>query len=652
LLLAHMGRCLRPAPQQEDRRVPWRVDQWQRELLDALDSRTGALVLAPTSAGKTFAAYYAMERVLRGSNTGAVLVAVPTSALAAQIEAEISVRFGQKPYPHDGFSLVAALVPGRRRRLARKAQIIVVVPQFIEEVLADEDLWARLEYVVCDEIHMQPSKAIRGLARCCGERGTPLLAMSATIPEPEQLRTKLARATQSSDFQLVCHEERAVDLCAYHWNRESSALSPVHPLLLQHPEDVRAKSQSLHLAPREALVLWQAMDAVVPDVAGSLSPAMLSSADSPEALVVEAGRNQMPTRSEYRSWERALVSGLGSLADDQLSAICTSLEKRLGVVSGPLPGQGGCPGPPEVLSLLESLKSEGLLPCICFHRSDEQRTHLVLVMAELLMAAETAKRFEMRGRQKDAKEARAAAWELQCQLLRQQVEQLEEQAQARLVAERTKRARPARGHRDQEDREDDIDERAPEVRGGDADAPDAEWGSAPDVSGDKRVRAARAALKSLVAAGPEDDLFSERAWTFVPDRPGHVFGAEIRILLAHVEAGLKELGRRRGQLWAQSIMRALQRGVALHLEDEACEGINLAMTMLFRLGHVQVIVAGESLGCGANLPCRTSVILDPQIEGAMLTQMAGRAGRRGLDLEGATVFVHDLATLRRMRSAK
>jgi superfamily II RNA helicase len=51
-----------------------------------------------------------------------------------------------------------------------------------------------------------------------------------------------------------------------------------------------------------------------------------------------------------------------------------------------------------------------------------------------------------------------------------------------------------------------------------------------------------------------------------------------------------------------------------------------------------------------NLPCRTSVILDSNITGARLRQMAGRAGRRGLDLGGSTVFVHDLANLQNMHA--
>jgi len=56
----HMERNLDPA---DDPRVKFTPDGWQIKVLDALDEDKSVFVVAPTSSGKTFIAYYAMEKV-------------------------------------------------------------------------------------------------------------------------------------------------------------------------------------------------------------------------------------------------------------------------------------------------------------------------------------------------------------------------------------------------------------------------------------------------------------------------------------------------------------------------------------------------------------------------------------------------------------
>lgn len=50
---------------QPDIRVPFEPDAWQRDVLDCIDADESVLVIAPTSAGKTFISFYAMKKNTR-----------------------------------------------------------------------------------------------------------------------------------------------------------------------------------------------------------------------------------------------------------------------------------------------------------------------------------------------------------------------------------------------------------------------------------------------------------------------------------------------------------------------------------------------------------------------------------------------------------
>jgi superfamily II RNA helicase len=69
---------------------------------------------------------------------------------------------------------------------------------------------------------------------------------------------------------------------------------------------------------------------------------------------------------------------------------------------------------------------------------------------------------------------------------------------------------------------------------------------------------------------------------------------------------------------------------------------------LFQQGLIKVVFATETLAAGINMPARTTVIsaLSKRTErghrplmGSEFLQMAGRAGRRGLDVQGYVVTV-------------
>uniref|UniRef100_A0A8D0HPZ3 DExD/H-box helicase 60 n=1 Tax=Sphenodon punctatus TaxID=8508 RepID=A0A8D0HPZ3_SPHPU len=163
-------------------------DTWQRELLDVVDNNESALIVAPTSSGKTYASYYCMEKVLRESNEGVVVYVSPTKALVNQVVGTIYNRFTKK-LPHG--LVVCGVFTRDYRHDTMNCQILVTVPQCLEILLLSphrQEWVKKIKYVIFDEVHCLGGEIgaevwehLLVMIRC------PFLALSVTISNPEHL---------------------------------------------------------------------------------------------------------------------------------------------------------------------------------------------------------------------------------------------------------------------------------------------------------------------------------------------------------------------------------------------------------------------------------------------------------------------------------
>ena len=103
-----------------------------------------------------------------------------------------------------------------------------------------------------------------------------------------------------------------------------------------------------------------------------------------------------------------------------------------------------------------------------------------------------------------------------------------------------------------------------------------------------------------------------------------------------IERVLKQTG------WSVNhpILQALYCGVGVY-HSSLRKGFRELVSFLFRRRAIQVIVTTRALATGVNVPARTSVIWEREqrIDPMYYQQMAGRAGRRGLDEIGHVVLV-------------
>lgn len=278
----YMDRNLDSAP---DPRVPFRPDGWQRKVLDELDAGRSVFVVAPTSAGKTFISFYAMERTLRASDDSILVYVAPTKALVNQIAAEIQARY-KKTYKHAGNSVWAIHTRDYRINNPSGCQILVTVPHILQIMLlapSNAKSWSeKVKTIIFDEIHSIGNaedgviwEQLLLLAPC------PIIALSATVGNPEKFSEWLATTQEASGIQLtmIKHKHRYSDLRKYTFlppkrfaflglsEKTSFAtlgLDSMEGFSFIHPvaslvNKSRGIPDDLSLEARDCLSLWQSM---------------------------------------------------------------------------------------------------------------------------------------------------------------------------------------------------------------------------------------------------------------------------------------------------------------------------------------------------------------------------------------------------------
>ncbi|KAJ3709742.1 hypothetical protein DFJ43DRAFT_1044717 [Lentinula guzmanii] len=207
----YMDRSMDSAP---DTRVSFSPDRWQREVLDAIDENQSLLALAPTSAGKTFISFYAMEKVLRESDNGILVYVAPTKALVNQIAAEVYGRFSKN---YSGSQTILAVYT-RDTRVGdlQRAQILITVPEMLGILILSPTMaqnWtSRVKRIILDEIHSIGQEQggavweqIILLAPCPDFSliGTINSGLSATVGSPEQFNKWLESVQKAHCFSHV-----------------------------------------------------------------------------------------------------------------------------------------------------------------------------------------------------------------------------------------------------------------------------------------------------------------------------------------------------------------------------------------------------------------------------------------------------------------
>ncbi|KAI1433428.1 hypothetical protein GGR50DRAFT_668519 [Xylaria sp. CBS 124048] len=619
--LAHCGPFLeRSFDSRKDDRVPFEPDAWQRTVLDSIDANDSLLVIAPTSSGKTFISFYAMEKVLRQDDDGVLVYVAPTKALVNQIAAEIQARF-QKTYQHEGRSVWAIHTRDYRVNNPAGCQVLVTVPHVLQIMLLSpshstgHNAWSkRIKRIIFDEVHCigQADEGIIWeqlllMAPC------PIIALSATVGNPDEFSEWLRTSQESKGFKfnMVTHRTRYSDLRSFQYvahspfkfdglyrsggfpvpgldrpNRASLDFHFIHPIsALSHK--IGVDLDDLSLEPRDALTLWESMNKFQNKrfpLDDSLHPAKVFPS--------------VPKKADVLAWAKRLKDVLAVWLQDNSSPfdqVCDSLNSdKRGTITdgkGPVRKQSNSPEQPDakvdrlsVLPLLcELLKDDGL-PAILF---DYDRVECENALESVLEQLETAEK----------------AWKNTSTEWRAKLRDYNQYKESKDKRKVTKKP-TTKVTKEEKMREEASEEVSP-------------WAS------------------------------------FDPEKPlsNFSFADGSRLTQSELEDFIQSLA---GENIQEHLFSALRRGIAVHHA-----GMNRryrqVVEILFRKGYLTVVIATGTLALGVNMPCKTVAFIEdsPYLTSLNYRQGAGRAGRRGFDLLGNVVFsnisrarVHELMSSR------
>ncbi|KAF5334374.1 hypothetical protein D9611_013536 [Ephemerocybe angulata] len=595
-----------------DRRVPFHPDAWQRRVLDCIDANHSMLVVAPTSAGKTFISFYAMEQILRSSDDDILVYVAPTKALVTQIAAEIYARFSKKL---DSKTCWAIHTRDYRINDPQKCQILVTVPEVLSIMLLSPPLatvWTpKIKRIVLDEIHSighqeggSVWEQILLLAPC------PIIGLSATIGSPKIFNDWLEAVQTAHGFKhtFINHPHRYSHLRKFYYvlddaPPEFTSLSShevTGRVRFVHPVSALAFGNAtlpddLSMEARDTLSLYRALVDVFGRGKGGMDKGELERLDP---NVFFAGRKDLLRQKDILEYEAVLkhaVAGLlagalggepqsdtkalpssENLAFEVISRLQDPMLKKLGSKLDVIPERGLFME--NLIHMLADLHAKNELPAILFNYDRSGCEIIGKAIREFLDDAET--RYKQTSPSWQRKLAQWEVWKAGAK------------ERERQAAERQKKRRPGKGDGDE----------APDPG---ASSGTATWEQSFD---------------------PNQPLAD---FSFVDQKSSYA--------MSELDQDIQKL-RWGGKVpeWAFDLLR---RGIGVH-HSGMNKGYRSLVEALFRRGFLRVVVATGTLALGINAPAKTTVFCgdSPYLTALEYRQCAGRAGRRGFDLLGNVIF--------------
>ncbi len=183
--------------------MPFELDPFQKEAIDWIEQEHSVLVSAPTGAGKTVIAEYAIEKALKRNEQ--VIYTAPVKALSNQKYRDFRARYGEE---------MVGILTGDVSMNPEAPILIMTTEIYRNSLFESSERIAKIGWVIFDEVHYLDD-AERGTVWEEALLFTPphirILALSATVPNVKQLAAWI-RETHDRPVEVVQESHRPVPL--------------------------------------------------------------------------------------------------------------------------------------------------------------------------------------------------------------------------------------------------------------------------------------------------------------------------------------------------------------------------------------------------------------------------------------------------------
>lgn len=569
----------------------FKLEEWQCDILGAIDERQSAVVCAPTSSGKTLLSTYTCKVA-----NGTVLFVLPSEALVWQIAATYYEFFrGNVTICTDQISF---------QEISGDTQVYIGTPRAIEKALtkargcAGQEMtkgekefmvldggYAQFDYLVLDEVHTLNGPEGDALQRIIRSVTCPFLALSATIGNATQLQAWISSVrneqivatcvdapSKPEEVMLKEHFARFINLQRYVVTESEGTdgkkeykLVKLHPVAAMTPERLQNSAElisGLSMTPNDMVDIWERIKSIFPADA-------LDEMDDPDNFFkTEMGQTDRITLNQTKDYELCLKNRLAALSKSHLelyeslrtSQLPPKVEKKKDVSD-------------ILYNVIGQLKESDLLPAVAFQLDTYGAFDMFKTLLETLEKEQVA----------DFPNYRTDLIKL-----------AREKAQLRKVA----------------------------------------------AGNASRVNSAEA--EEDAKSGFTDDLAVQEDTTrphdkYVLNPPGK------RLTYGEVEdiiADMKKSGEKVDINHA--LIRGLRRGIAIYTNEVGFSCYRRQVQMLAQKGRLAVVFSDSALAYGVNMPFRSCVFcgdMGDKLTPLIAQQMQGRAGRRGMDVQGNVIYL-------------